>query len=193
MRWQTPDRVVILRRMASSNSGAGVCLRPFESDDLSLIDRAAGDSAFAGEFQWFGYGSSSGLRRRWEEDGLLGRSPYNLCVALDDSTCVGWVDWRDTDRAGPGVWEIGALVIPDYRGRGIGTAAHRLLVDHLFATTPAHRIWAGTEVGNIAEQKALDRSGFEQEGLLRGHHFRDGEWRDSYIYGLTRTDHMRSA
>jgi len=76
------------------------------------------------------------------------------------------------------------------RGRGAGTAAHRLLVDYLFATTPTHRIWAGTEVENIAEQRALERSGFRKEGLLRGHHFRDGRWRDSFIYGLTRDDHQ---
>jgi len=175
--------------MTSHDGSNRVRLRPFESDDLWLVDRAASDPTFAGEFQWFGFGSSAMIRRRWEEDGLLGRSPYNLCVALDDGSCVGWVDWRDTDRAGPGVWEIGVLVVPDHRSQGIGTTAHQLLVDHLFATTTAHRIWAGTEKDNIAEQRVLERCRFQQEGLLRGHHFRDGMWRDSYIYAVTRPDH----
>ena len=116
-----------------------------------MINPAATDPDFVGEFQWFGFGSGAGLRGRWEKDGLLGSSPFNLCVGLGDNTCVGWVDWRETDRVGPGVLEIGALIAPDYRGRGIGTAAHMLLVDHLFTTTPAHRIWAGTEIGNVAE------------------------------------------
>jgi RimJ/RimL family protein N-acetyltransferase len=84
------------------------------------------------------------------------------------------------------VWEVGVLIVPEMRGRGVGTAAHKLLVDYLFSTTPTYRIWAGTEVENVAEQRALERSGFRQEGLLRGHHFRGGRWRDSFIYGLTR-------
>jgi RimJ/RimL family protein N-acetyltransferase len=62
--------------------------------------------------------------------------------------------------------------------------AQRQLVDYLFATTPCHRIWAGTEVENIAEQRALERAGLLLEGRMRGGHFRDGQWRDSYIYGI---------
>ena len=70
----------------------------------------------------------------------------------------------------------------------MGTAAQRLLVEHLLATTTAHRIWAGTEVDNLAEQRALEKCGFRREGLLRGAYFRDGRWRDSLIYGLLRED-----
>jgi RimJ/RimL family protein N-acetyltransferase len=66
--------------------------------------------------------------------------------------------------------------------------AQRLLVEHLFATTTAHRIWAGTEVDNVHEQRSLEQCGFRREGLLRGAHFRDGQWRDSLIYGLLRED-----
>lgn len=53
--------------------------------------------------------------------------------------------------------EIGIGVFPEHRGRGIGTEAKRQLVDHLFATMPAHRLQAGTEVDNVAEQRALER------------------------------------
>ena len=167
-----------------------VYLRPFRESDLWLVDRAASDPTFSGEFEWFGFQSSAELRRRWSDDQLLGSSPYNLCVALTaDDAPVGWVDWRDTDRAGPGVYEIGVLIIPDARNRGYGTAAQAQLIDYLFATTTVHRIWAGTEVANTAEQKALERCGLRQEGLLRGHHFRDGAWRDSHIYAITRPDY----
>lgn len=165
-------------------------LRPFEEADLVLCDRSVTDRDFVGPFEWIGFGAPQQYRQRWTDDRLLGSSPYNLVVAAtDDGAPVGWVNWRDTDRAGPVAWEIGVLIVPEMRRRGAGTVAHRLLVDYLFATTPTHRIWAGTEVDNIAEQRALERSGLLQEGLLRGHHFRDGQWRDSFIYGITRTDY----
>ena len=89
---------------------------------------------------------------------------------------------------GQGAWEIGVLIVPEMRGRGAGAVCQLLLVEYLFSTTTAFRIWAGTEVENVAEQRALERCGFTQEGLLRGTHFRDGQWRNSYIYGIVRDD-----
>ena len=47
-----------------------------------------------------------------------------------------------------------------------------------------HRV----EVGNVAEQKALGRAGFAREGVMRGECWRDGEWRDTVIYSILRTD-----
>jgi RimJ/RimL family protein N-acetyltransferase len=51
-----------------------------------------------------------------------------------------------------------------------------------------HRIWAGTEVGSIAEQKSLEKAGFTREGITRATGWRDGAWRDGVIYSLLRTD-----
>lgn len=166
-----------------------VHLRPFEEPDLTMCEQAIQDPGFGGPFEWNGFVPVESYRQRWADDQLIGRSPFNLVVASDeDDSAVGWVNWRDTARAGPGVWEIGIVINPEARGRGAGTAAQSQLVDYLFATTPTHRIWAGTELENAAEQRALERCGLRQEGLLRGHHFRDGKWRDSYIYGITRPD-----
>lgn len=97
--------------------------------------------------------------------------------------------WRQGDLGTePGVGEIGIVLVPEHRGTGAGTAAQRMLVEHLFATTTVHRLWAGTQTDNLAEQHALEKAGFQREGLLRGSVFRDGQWRDSYVYGLLRTD-----
>jgi RimJ/RimL family protein N-acetyltransferase len=166
-----------------------VRLRPFAEPDLELFDRFATDPALSEPFEWTGFKQSGRYRQRWEHDGLLGSSPYCLAVVtVDDDVLVGWVDWRETERPGPGAWEIGVLIVPEFRGRGAGAASQRLLVEYLFSTTSAFRVWAATEVENIAEQRALERSGFSQEGRLRGTHFRDGRWRNSFIYGIVRED-----
>jgi RimJ/RimL family protein N-acetyltransferase len=165
-----------------------VRLRPFDEADLSCFDRWANDPEYS-PLEWHGFSSADPWRRRWREDRLLGASPYCLVVAaVEDNSFVGWVDWRQNDRPGPGVWEIGVLIAPECRGCGAGTAAQRLLVDYLFSTTACHRVWAGTEVDNMAEQRALERVGLFREGCARGAHFRNGEWRDSYVYGITRDD-----
>lgn len=85
-------------------------------------------------------------------------------------------------------------VPPGWPGRrwacaaGHGTQAHRLLARYLFAHTTVHRIWAATEVDNVAEQKALEKAGFTREGMTRGGGWRDGAWRDGVTYSLLRTD-----
>ena len=170
-----------------------VRLRRFEEDDLACFDRFAADPAYS-PLEWSGFRSSEPWRQRWREDRLLGTSPYFLVVAaVGDDSFVGWVDWRQNDRPGPGVWEFGVLIDPEHRGRGAGTAAQRLLVDYLFSTTSCNRVWAGTDVDNVAEQRALERVGLQREGRVRGAGFRAGRWRDSFIYGTTRSDWERWA
>jgi len=89
---------------------------------------------------------------------------------------------------GTGSFEIGIALFAEHRGHGIGTEAQRQLVEYLFSTTTANRLQAGTEVGNFAEQRSLERAGFRREGLQRGLYFRAGAWRDSVLYGLVRDD-----
>jgi [ribosomal protein S5]-alanine N-acetyltransferase len=166
-----------------------VRLRPFEEHDLWYFDREAKEPELSAPFEWGVFTSPESWRRRWREDGLLGSSPYFLAVtAVDDDSLVGVVDWRQNERPGAGVWEIGVLILPEHRGRGAGSEAQRQLVDYLFSTTVCNRVWAGTEVDNIAEQRALERAGLLREGCVRGQHFRDGQWRDSYMYGIVRND-----
>jgi RimJ/RimL family protein N-acetyltransferase len=108
---------------------------------------------------------------------------------------AGWDPGRDRELAhhkagGPdgGCLEIGALLFPEHRGRGLGTAAQRLLVEYLFATTLANRLQAITDVENLAEQQALERIGFRREGVMRGLAFIGGRWRDGVLYARLRGD-----
>jgi RimJ/RimL family protein N-acetyltransferase len=162
-------------------------LRPIEEADLPLLRRFEVDADMPGEFEWFGFrpARANDIERRWREDGLIGGGESLLAVALDDGTCAGLVNWKAQTH---GNWEIGIALFREYRGRGLGTQAQRLLVRYLFEHTTAHRIQAGTEVDNLAEQRALEKTGFRREGVMRGVHFRAGRWRDGVMYGLTRDD-----
>lgn len=61
---------------------------------------------------------------------------------------------------------IGISVVNEYRGRGIGSIAHRLLAEELHRQGIV-RVEAQTDIENIAEQKALESAGFKYEGTLR--------------------------
>ena len=164
-------------------------LRPVEERDLEILGRFDTDPALSEPFEWRGYRDSHARRRRWEQDGYLGNDDSLLIVSLADGTFAGYVVWRPVAISGPqGVLQIGIVLLPDHRGRGVGSRAQQLLADYLFATTTAHRLEAGTEVDNVAEQRALERAGFIREGLLRGRGFVRGAWRDGYLYSRLRAD-----
>jgi RimJ/RimL family protein N-acetyltransferase len=169
-----------------------VRLRPVKESDLEQIVRFEWDLDAIGECDWFGFRMDKvrELERRWRDDGLIGTESSYLAVIVGDDTCAGVVDWRPVERTGN--YEIGIALFPAHRDQGIGPEAQRLLVEYLFDTTPVHRIQAGTEVDNIAEQKALEKVGFQREGVIRGHHFRAGKWRDGVMYALLRGEQLRS-
>jgi RimJ/RimL family protein N-acetyltransferase len=172
-----------------------VLLRPFREQDLSFVDRLGADPDVTGRYVWAGFRDPQARRRRWETDGLVAAASTALAVVSagaepSPDTLLGIASWEAKDRGGPpgGCYEIGLALLPGYRGRGLGTAAQRLMVRHLFDCTLAHRLEAQTDIDNIAEQKALERAGFRQEGVLRGARFREGGWRDMLVYGILRTD-----
>ena len=77
-------------------------------------------------------------------------------------------------------------MLPEARGRGVGTAAQRMLVRYLFAHTQVNRIDANTDLTNVAEQRALEKAGFTREGVLRGAQFREGTYHDMVLYSILR-------
>jgi RimJ/RimL family protein N-acetyltransferase len=164
-----------------------VRLRPVEERDLAALERFDIEPAMTEPFQWRGFRDPRGRRRRWEQDGYLGDDDATLVVTDPDGLFMGIVGWTWLVTPGPrGCLQIGILLAPEHRG--VGTDAQRLLADYLFSTTAANRLEALTEVDNVAEQRALEKAGFTQEGLLRGRGFIRGEWRDGFIYRRLRSD-----
>ena len=165
-----------------------VRLRPVSEDDLTILEKLTQEQEATGEFAWFGWFDALRWRRTWAESRLLGADGGALMVVRGDDR-LGFVTWqRRPATVAAFFWVIGIAMLPEARGRGYGTEAHRLLARYLFAHTTAHRIEAATEVDNIAEQRALEKAGFTREGISRGIGWRRGGWRDGVTYSLLRTD-----
>jgi RimJ/RimL family protein N-acetyltransferase len=165
-----------------------VTLRPVREDDLPVLEDLTWDPEIAGEFARFGWFDLGMWRRAWAADQMIGADGGALMVLSGDVT-AGFVSWRRRPCTPAAYyWEIGVGLLPQARGRGLGTEAQRLLARYLFAHTPVNRIEARTETGNVAEQRALEKAGFTREGVVRGCGWRDGQWRDGAIYGLIRAD-----
>lgn len=154
-----------------------------------MVEELMQDPEKTGEFEWHGWSDLRRWRRGWDENRLIGQDGGTLIVASGDQR-LGFVNWgrRQATQAGYYCWEIGIILLPEARGHGHGAQAQRLLARYLFAHTTVQRIWAGTDVDNIAEQKALERAGFTREGVTRAAGWRDAAWRDAVIYSRLRSD-----
>jgi RimJ/RimL family protein N-acetyltransferase len=62
---------------------------------------------------------------------------------------------------------FGYWLAPAARGRGIATAALRLLVDRSLATPEIVRLELFTDVDNAASGRVAERAGFQREGVRR--------------------------
>ncbi|MET9834337.1 GNAT family protein [Streptomyces sp. NPDC006385] len=163
-------------------------LQPVDEDNLIILEQLTQDPETAGEFARFGWLDPGRYRRKWAENGLLSEDGGTLMVVRGGEP-LGFVTWRRRQTTPASFcWSMGIALLPQARGQGYGTEAHRLLARYLFAHTTVHRIEADTEVDNIAEQKALEKAGFSREGVMRGCGWRDGAWRDGVLYSLLRTD-----
>jgi RimJ/RimL family protein N-acetyltransferase len=139
---------------------------------------------------WAGFRDPQAPARRFAADGYLGAEDGRLMVETpDNQAAAGFVSFRSGLYGGMAkYWEIGIALLPEFRGRGIGWRAQAMLCDYLFSHSPAQRIQAGTHAENLAEQRSLEKAGFQLEGVIRACEFRAGQWRDGYLYSRLRDD-----
>ncbi len=163
-------------------------LRLVAEDDLPILERLTQDPGATGEFAWVGWHNLTRYRQWWADNRLIS-DDIGILMVVKAADRLGFVSWHKvTSTPGYYYWNIGIALLAEARGHGYGTEAQRLLARYLFAHTTVHRIEAATELGNVAEQRALEKAGFTREGVLRGVGWRDGAHRDGVWYSMLRTD-----
>jgi RimJ/RimL family protein N-acetyltransferase len=165
----------------------GMRLRPFTEPDLDRLDEMFDDPEAIGIFNWGGFRDRSVWRKRFADNRLLDGERNALMVDLA-GTGLGFVSWANSATGHSGCFDFGISLWPDARGKGYGTTAQLLLARYLFAHHQVNRIQAFTEIGNVAEQRSLEKAGFVREAVLKGLYFRDGEWRDEVLYRMVRSE-----
>jgi GNAT superfamily N-acetyltransferase len=121
----------------------------------------------------------------------LGRLLVELTDVNGVSAVAGHVTWHLVaygPNVGSRAWNVGIGLSPSTRGHGVGAVAQRLLAEWLLDTTDVDRIEASTDVENVPEQKALERAGFTQEGILRSAQERLDGRHDLFAYSLLREE-----
>ena len=84
--------------------------------------------------------------------------------------------------------ELGYVVAPAARGRGVATEALRLLTDWAFTELGALRLELLIAVDNPASKRVAERCGYTREGVLRSTYVKPGIRADSEIWSRLPTD-----
>ena len=84
--------------------------------------------------------------------------------------------------------EIGYVVGPRARGRGVATRTLRLLTDWGFSQLELERIELWIDVTNKASEHVAERAGYVREGVLRSYWFKEDIRGDFGIWSRLRAD-----
>jgi RimJ/RimL family protein N-acetyltransferase len=131
------------------------------------------------------------LRASLDDGSFFAAEPVQRAVVAlesDPAEMVGSVSWHweaeesDWRRFGLAVYD------PATRGKGIGTEAARIWVDHLFATTDVVRLDYSTWSGNTRMLAVGHRLGFTEEARFRDAREVRGERYDSVVMGVLRRE-----
>ena len=111
-----------------------------------------------------------------------GRAVYWTLRGLADDRFLGACDLTEIDRRHKRA-EVGFMLGREAWGQGYAQEAMQAVLSYA-ATQGLRRLLARTHLGNRRSESLLEKLGFAEEGMLRGHVLRDGERRDCRLFGL---------
>jgi len=164
-----------------------VSLRPRTDDDLDVLFEIAADL-------------DTWEERNPEAPRPLTRDQFDTRVArpVDNDDVASFV--VDVDGAAVGGAslfnfdlyarhaEAGINLLPNARGRGVGTAAIALLVEFGFVRRNLRRIHLQAIASNAAAIRAYQKAGFVVEGRQREHAWVRGAYEDIVLMGILRSE-----
>ena len=120
-----------------------------------------------------------------EETARLGRS-VNWCIRRKDGLLVGGIGFvgitsKDSYKA-----ELGYWMAKEYRCQGVMTEAIHKIVHYGFDELGLARIFATVFPSNQASSRALEKSGFELEAVLKNFFKKDGKVFDGKLYAIVK-------
>ena len=167
-----------------------LCLRKPRMKDAKDIFRYASDPEVARYVLWEPHRSVSetvsfvrDLRAR-----LRAGCPSSWVVVLRETdTVIGTIGfvWYSTDNNAA---ELGYSFSREYWNQGYATQALRAVIDSVFSSLPLNRLEAQHDVRNPASGRVMQKCGLTQEGILRGRIMNKGEYIDTALYSILRSD-----
>lgn len=154
-------------------------LGPWAAGDLRLLHRLLGDPAMTEHLG--GPEPPYKIDRRHLRYLALEEGEMLVILAGEEGTPAGSVGWWPREWAGEATLEMGWLVLPEFQGRGIATAAVRACVDRVRSRGETRSIHAFPAPDNVPSNRVCASAGFELLGEVdfeypKGSWTRSNDW-----------------
>ena len=163
---------------------AGIYLRLMTKEDTDIIvawrntEEVRKNFVFQGTFTREGHGEW--IRTQIE----TGRAVQMMICDQETDAALGSVYIRDVDRQHHKA-EFGIFIGEgSSRGRGVGTAATKLMLRYCFEEEGLHRVFLRAYRKNGQAIRCYEKAGFKQEGILRDDVYVRGEYQDMVWMGI---------
>lgn len=157
---------------------AGICLRLMTWEDTDLIVAWRNSDAVRKNFIYQELFTREGHENWIRTQIETGHVVQTVICELDTGKPLGSVYIRDIDRQHMKA-EYGIFIgEAQARGRGIGTAAAKLMLRYCFEEAKLHRVYLRALAGNKQAIRSYEKAGFVQEGYLRDDVCIDGVYHD---------------
>jgi [ribosomal protein S5]-alanine N-acetyltransferase len=150
----------------------------FADDDVLRYTRVPVPVPSGWEREWFDF---------YEEGRRNGTREAFAAVDADDGSFLGLGLAFSIDAEGRQL-ELGYVVSPHGRGRGVATRTLQLLTDWAFDALDALRIELWISASNEASKRVAERAGYSYEGTLRSYHFKQGIRDDFEVWSRLASD-----
>ncbi len=164
--------------------GSGFVLRPYQKGDETSIAKHINDPDIARNTAAIPYPYTLEMAREWIakcQRNALKKPLEDLVFAIVvDRFVVGAIGLHHIEAKHK--CELGYWLGRAYWGRGIVTAAVRLVTDYAFERLHLRRVCAKVFPYNPASMRVLEKAGFTLEGIMKKSHKKDGKLLDEHLY-----------
>ncbi len=164
-------------------------LRPFKLSDAKEVQRQAGHPKVAATTALIPHPYPDGAAEAWissHEDHFKKGIAIDWALVLTDSNrligCLSLTISKSNPRA-----EIGYWIGEEFWNMGFCSEATQEAIRYVFEDLKLNKVTARHRIDNPASGKVMQKSGMEQEGLLKQDFVKNGRFFDMVVFGLTRS------
>lgn len=161
-------------------------LSALRDDDAPLLHRWRMDPHVRDGSLSYPFPTSVEAEREWIRAFAPRGTPGDICLAVrnaEDDELFGYCQLRSIDWVSR-VAEFGIVIgRAEARHRGVGRRALHLTMTYAVERLALRRLWLRVAAFNKAAISLYESSGFELEGRMVRHAYRNGELHDVLIYG----------
>jgi len=110
--------------------------------------------------------------------------PVHWAIRTGDDSLIGGCGFDGFEVGKSHRGEVGYWLAKPHWGRGLMTAVVHRICQHAFDEFGLVKITAHVFTHNPASARVLEKRGFQEEGFLRKHFFKDGKFIDARLFAL---------